>query len=163
MADVNISMLVWGIVALFVLFRAGRAFLICLGVYKDPVFASFEHYGRERPYSPLYRLITWSAILLYLGLYLYVHAGVLLVAAAVMLVPLVSVRDSLQRALYKNPRWYRAFPVWYQELSARTTRNERRRIAYLWLRLPTGTQMRYSVSPPAFHHWLEMVLVTIAR
>jgi hypothetical protein len=163
MADVNPQFFVWGCVFLAVMYRTARAFLMTLGFYKDPILTSFEHFGEERIYSPLYRLIAWSITLLYLSLFLYVQPGLLIVAGAIMLIPLVSLRETLQRLLYSDPRLYRAFPVWYRHLAERTTRTERRRIAYLWLRLPPRTRTHYNISQQAFHHWLDMVLVTMAR
>jgi hypothetical protein len=150
-------------VFLVVMYHTARAFLMVLGFYKDPILASFEHFGEERVYSPLYRLIAWSIALLYLSLFLYVQAGVLVVGSAILLIPLISLRESLRRVLYGNSRLYHAFPIWYRHLIERTTRTERRRIAYLWLRLPPRTRMHYNISQPAFHHWLDMVLVTMAR
>lgn len=58
------------------------------------------------------------------------------------------------------PRIFFAYPRWYADLRERTTRDERRRLAYMWLRLPRRTRMFYSVHTWAFIIWADLVIVS---
>jgi hypothetical protein len=58
------------------------------------------------------------------------------------------------------PRLFLAYPRWYADLRERTTREERRRIAYLWLFLPRRTRQFYNVHTWAFNQWVDLVLAS---
>jgi len=138
-----------------------RSFLVVVGIYKDPILASFEVYGDEKIYSPLYNLILWSIAFVYLALFLYVGSGILLVALF-LAIPLSYFYRLYQRLLQEHPDVFRRLPGWYAELVVRTDREERRRIAYLWLRLPVRTRLLYNARSEFFLHWVDQVLMTIA-
>ena len=50
------------LLAFFALMMTLRAFLIVMGTYKDPVLASFEHYGEEKIFSPMFSLTVWVTL-----------------------------------------------------------------------------------------------------
>lgn len=140
-----------------------RAFLIVVGIYKDPVLASFEDYGTERIFSPTFSLFAWGCAFAYFMLYWFISAGAALSVGLVIGFPLAAFRDTFVRMLYEHQRSFRIFPTWYYQLVENTDREERRRLAYLWLRLPARTRMIYNTHTSIFRLWVEQTLVTIAR
>ncbi len=58
------------------------------------------------------------------------------------------------------PHVFLAYPHWYADLRERTTRDERRRLAYMWLALPRRTRLFYSVHTWAFVVWADLVIVS---
>jgi len=140
-----------------------RAFLIVVGTYKDPVLASFENYGEEKIFSPIYSLTVWAIAFVYISLFIYFQAGMMFAIGLLILVPIASFREYFEDALYKYHTQFRMLPRWYFELVQRTDREERRRIAYLWLRLPLQTRMIYNARSEYFHQWVDLVLLSITR
>ncbi len=62
------------------------------------------------------------------------------------------------------PDIFLSLPHWYVELRERTTREERRRIAYMWLCLPRSTRLHYNGSDRNFQIWADQViLATISQ
>lgn len=155
--------LVWALVSLWVMSKVIRNLLVILGNDKGAIFASFQHYGDEKIYSPVYSLLLWSGALGYLMLYLYVEFGITFMLGILLVAAYLYLNDGIVQLVHEHPQIFRYYPRWYRELAERTTREERRRIAYLWLHLPARTQMRYNTSHGAFLHWLDMVMVTLAR
>jgi hypothetical protein len=51
-------------------------------------------------------------------------------------------------------------PRWLFELGERTSRLERRRIAYMWLRLPLRLRLIYNSNDRAFLEWADMVILS---
>lgn len=140
-----------------------RSFLIVMGAYKDPIFASFEDYGDERIFSPMFSLVAWGIILAYVMLYWYISPGIAFTVGLVMGLPLVAIRESFTEMLMKYHEAFRVFPRWYYKLVQNTDRVERRRLAYMWLRLPPRTRLLYNTHTTFFDQWVEQVLVTISR
>lgn len=139
-----------------------RVLLIVLGRYKDPVMASFQVYGDESRYSPLLSLIFW--VYAFIAYHLILWRSADFVAYV-----LVFLGFFLAYFTWVNRDWvptYRAqlgmMPRWYARLLDRTSRDERRRIGYLWLRLPLRTRLLYSVNDTLFDHWVDLVLLTLA-
>lgn len=151
------------LLAFIALMMTLRAFLIVMGTYKDPVLASFEHYGEEQVFSPIFSLTVWVIIFVYLALFLYVQAGPLFALGLLIGAFIASIRERMEEWRYKYDSMFRMFPRWYFELVQRTDREERRRIAYLWLRLPLATRLLYNARNEYFHHWVDLVLMSITR
>ena len=151
------------LLAFFALMMTLRSFLIVMGTYKDPVLASFEHYGEEKVFSPIFSLTVWAVIFIYLSLFLYVQAGPLFALGLIIGAFIASMREHMEEWRYKYDSMFRVFPRWYFELVQRTDREERRRIAYLWLRLPLATRLLYNARSEYFHHWVDLVLMSITR
>ena len=53
-----------------------------------------------------------------------------------------------------------AWPRWIHELREYTTRDERRRIAYNWLRLPLRTRLHYNSDDRAFMLWADLLVLS---
>ena len=140
-----------------------RAIFVMSGMYKDPVLASFEHFGEEEPvFSPVFNIFVWGASVVYLLLFLYFPAGMLITIGVIIAVPIYSFRYEVTQFVKNQQSPSRMFPLWYGDLVDRTTRQERRRIAYMWLRLPARTRIIYNTSTPYFMHWVDQVLLTIS-
>ena len=143
--------------------QTSRAVFVMTGMYKDPVLAKFEHFGEDEPvFSPILNIAVWGSALLYLLLFLYFPSGMLFVLGIMIGVTFASARFEILEFVRKRQNPTRMFPDWYADLSQRTTREERRRIAYMWLRLPPRTRLIYNTSTPYFMHWVDQVLITIA-
>jgi hypothetical protein len=140
-----------------------NALLIILGRIKTPVLQSFERYGEaEIIYHPLLQLLIWTGLLIggariYAGI-VYDNLYALFDAPLVM---------GLVFALWRRyadqlrPRFDRhlILPQWYRELLQRTSRYERRRIAYMWLHLPQNTRAALDTDTTAFLHWADLVIM----
>lgn len=50
-------------------------------------------------------------------------------------------------------------PRWYDTFLDQTSRYERRRIAYMWLRLPVRTRWIYNASDNFFFQWIDLVIL----
>ena len=140
-----------------------RSFLIVVGTYKDPVLASFENYGEEKVFSPMSGLIVWAVLFIYFSLFLYYQAGFLFIIGLMAGAWLAAMREKYDEWIFRYPGFFRMFPHWYFELVQRTDREERRRIAYLWLRLPLKTRLLYNARSEYFHQWVDLVLLSISR
>lgn len=140
-----------------------RSLFIVIGTYKDPVLASFEIYGEEKIFSPTVILFIWSAIFLYVFLLWYVSSSVVFAIGFIVFIPLSAFHGTWFQILEKHQNIFRRYPAWYDELVQMTDRDERRRIAYLWLYLPPATRMIYNVNNTLFKQWVEQVLLTVAR
>lgn len=150
------------IVLLVTLLGTLRAFLIVAGMYKDPILRSFEHYGTERIYSPVLHLTLWViASLFMIGVGL-VSIPAMFGLALVLALLGAYLTGPILRMMREHPEWFRALPRWYAVLNDRTDRHERRRIAYLWLRLPGRTRLLYNARSEYFEQWVDQVLMTIA-
>lgn len=141
-----------------------RSVLIVIGVHKDPILRSFEKYGEESRYSPFIVMLIWGYI------FIAYHLVIFLPSPGLFLITLV-LSALFINAMFINPSsfisrlrpYFDRFPRWYVELSHRTNREERRRIAYLWLRLPIRTRVLYNTHDFYFLKWADLVLLSIAR
>lgn len=148
------------LVSIALLIRTG---LIMTGVWKEPILHTFEKYGDvETVYYPLPSLLLWSGVLI-------ISTTPWMMAPLRSWVPLVVPGIALIYASYhayihpeiakQYPHIFMSYPRWYFELRERTTRYERRRIAYMWLCLPRRMQWAYNGSDPAFNQWADLVIM----
>ena len=130
----------------------------------DPLLARFRTYGPETPFSPLARFLdmlgVWSLLVASMldTLTTYRHTSwgyapvicfsVMLMAFAGSVITRNS--DSLRHAL----------PPWYGELMQQTTRQERRHLAYAWLRIPRKMRWRLNADQASFRVFVELVRLT---
>ncbi|MBN2471304.1 MAG: hypothetical protein JXN59_11310 [Anaerolineae bacterium] len=129
---------------------------ILLGIYKDSLMALFRRYGEEPPVNALARF------LLALGLLLLVlvplmgggMTGTVLTTAAFLCLAasFAATRISLLRD---------TLPRWYYSLLQVTNRQERRAIAYAWMRLPLRTRLRLNGDNYAFHIFVDEIRLTV--
>lgn len=151
------------LVTFFVIMMTIRAFLIVLGTYKDPLLASFETYGEEYTVKPIIMFAVWIAVLLYVSLFWYLHSELVFAVGFMVVILLGAFHNSLSNLVDKYKDFFCRFPKWYYELIEMTDREERRRIAYMWLHLPPPTRMIYNVNHASFIQWVEQVLLTVAQ
>lgn len=140
----------------------GRVLLIAAGLYKDPVLHSFQRYAyMDDTYLIYIPFLLWLGVLSLAAGWLYTMAlaprfppftfGVVL---------LVLTYFAFQhREWIARRNWLILLPRWYVELRERTTREERRRIAYMWLALPLRTRLRLSASDHHFRMWADLVIL----
>jgi len=136
---------------------------ILTGTHKGAVLSLFEKYGPDEPvFYPLPQPLFWLGML-------FLSGGILLRANlpfSVTFSPL-GVLLLLGAALthFKRIHFLPYFakhpilPTWYVKLLAETARAERRRIAYMWLRLPRRTRLLYNANDRLFFVWAEQVIV----
>lgn len=139
-----------------------RSLLIVVGWYKNPVLQRFEHYGTERIFSPILSLVLWALVLLAYFIIVIMGFTVMIGIFVLLSLPVVAYYDRLRHFVRDHPDLFMFYPRWYWLLVDRTSREERRRIAYLWLRLPFRTRLLYSTSDKHFEQWADLVLLSIA-
>jgi hypothetical protein len=144
-----------------------RALMIMIGAFKDPILARFEEYGpEEHPYLPLVSLMPWlGGIITCIGF--WVHQFGALAFGFIVIGLLISFLTFLTANNYEfaaklNFALYH-YPNWYHELRDRTSRYERRRIAYMWLQLPLRTRLSYNSHNHAFLIWVDFVIMATIR
>ncbi len=144
-----------------------RMVLIIAGVYKDPVLATFEAYGPdEKFYSPMPLLLVGVTGMIFGGGGLFVEAfDVRLGYFLVVTLSLMTLSGSVY--LYQHPdmmhermRFAWHYPRWYARLRERTTRAERRHLAYMWHYLPGELRRCYNSSDYAFWLWADLVIMS---
>jgi hypothetical protein len=140
-----------------------RTILIMSGFLKGPILHSFEKYGdAETVYYPLPALLLWSGLLVF-SIGPWIAPGLRSWTPVVLLgLPLLIAAYyayvTPQFAL-KYPDIFFVYPRWYHDLRERTTRYERRRIAYMWLALPAGMRLAYNGNDRAFNQWADLVIM----
>ena len=144
-----------------------RTVLILSGLLKGPILQSFEKYGdNETVYYPLPSLLLWSGILVF-------SVGPLIAPGLRSWSPIVVMGGGLLVGAYfaytnpnfalEHPNIFLIYPRWYFELRERTSRFERRRLAYMWLALPAGLRLAYNGSDRAFNQWADLVIMATMR
>lgn len=146
----------------------GVIVLIAAGLYKDPVLRHFERYA-ERD-DNFYLL---PPFLLGMGLFAFCAGFVFSTTIAPHYPPIILSIIFLLLAFYTHehrpfmaahPQIFLAYPRWYAELRGRTTREERRHIAYMWLALPRAMRLHLSGSDYHFLVWADhVILATVTQ
>lgn len=141
----------------------GYLVLVAAGLYKEPVLRQFERYA---PGDDAYHLL--PSILFAIGL-VSLFGGFLFNAVVAPRYPLFAVSLVLfiaAYAAYTQPRFMAQYPQiflvlprWYAELRERTTREERRHIAYMWLCLPRSARLHLNGSDHHFQLWADYVIL----
>lgn len=144
-----------------------RLVMIMVGLHKGPVLEAFEKYGDEEPFFfPWSQLVFWFGLVVFAagfivqedtqGFNAFSVIGVLLMLVAYWI---YTSKDRIQQWLHYIP----IIPLWLGRLCENTTRYERRRIAYMWLRLPLRTRLLYSASDRFFFQWADLVIMATVR
>ena len=84
-----------------------------------------------------------------------------LAMALFLSIPVGLAIQNIERWVEKYPRIFLMFPGWYWNLITTTSRDEQRRLAYMWLRLPTRTQWLYNTHDALFFQWTDLVLLSM--
>jgi len=148
------------------MFMAGlmflRACLITLGYYKEPILAAFQQYGDEVGFSPLFETFVWGAVLGYLFFVLLVPSSFLVLMGIFFFVSFVMTYWKVKDNIMRHPDIFLRFPRWYREIVAGTSREERRKLSYMWLGLPLRTRLLYNADHAEFRKWVELVVLSVA-
>lgn len=156
------------LVMLAVTIYLGVIVLIGAGLYKDPVLRHFERYAERDDTFYLLPLL-----LLVMGLFAFC-AGFLFSATVapryppvilglIFLVLAYAAREN-RHIMVAYPHIFLAYPRWYAELRERTTREERRHIAYMWLALPRAMRLHLNGSDYHFLIWADhVILATVTQ
>ena len=140
-----------------------RTILIIGGKLKGPILRHFEYYGPDEFfYQPLPAFLGWfGAFIIALdGLlnvkFLFMPIVILfwIVGFGIWSTPELSMR---------YPRLLLRYPIWLHEIRQRTGRYERRRIAYMWLRLPRRLRNTYNSNDNAFREWADFIILGTLR
>lgn len=129
---------------------------VLLGLYKGSLMAQFRHYGVEQPVNIL------SRFLLAMGLFILVIAPMIpgrLSALSILTLALLVLGGSFaatRLAILRD-----TLPRWYYQLLQVTSRQERRAIAYAWMRLPLRTRLRLNGDNYAFGLFVDEVRLTM--
>jgi hypothetical protein len=144
------------------LFFLTRILFIIFGLYKTPVIQTFEWYGpEEKIYYPVPELVLWLGIFILTGSpWIAVFVGYnhpISWPGLLLLLTWWYIRQHPELPeRYPILTW---LPEWYRNLRSRTNRYERRRIGYMWLRLPARTRMLFHSNDTAFAQWADLVVM----
>ncbi len=140
-----------------------RVIMIATGFYKEPLLRTFERYAQiDDSYNLLPPLLFGMGVFALGAGFLFVDAvggqftpilfcGVFFVLAYYA--------QEKRRWMAQYPDIFLTFPRWYVDLRERTTREERRRIAYMWLCLPRSMRLHYNGSDQHFQIWADQVIL----
>ena len=143
-----------------------RSIAIQLGYFKSVLLGAFEEYGNAFSlYNPLFHFSLWFGVLLLGILMLAAHFIKLSMQAHLpmllsFLVAYVAFTNG--RLIQRRLPILMPYPQWYKTLIARTTIEERRRIAYMWLNLPRRTRRLLSSQDAMFSTWADMVIIAVS-
>jgi len=139
-----------------------RASLITFGYYKEPVLTAFQQYGEEVGFSPLLDMVLWGSILLFLMLLVIVPSSLLILFGIISLTGLILAYWRIKGDVMNYPTLFLQYPHWYRDIVDHTSREERRKISYMWLGLPLRTRLLYNTREDAFRKWVELVVISVA-
>jgi hypothetical protein len=152
------------IVSIAYFFRIG---LILIGALKGPILQTFEKYGdQETIYYPLPSILLWSGVFMVsasaiIGDTIGVSFQIAIFAILIFLAAYFAYANPELARQY--PQIFMSYPRWYYDLRDRTTRQERRRLAYMWLWLPRRLRLVYNGSDHAFNQWADLVIISSTR
>lgn len=156
-------MIVWIIILCVSFAYFAYNLMIAVGWLKAPILHRFERYGLGDDAFTVLPALFLSFVLIMLSATSVITEGVFRTPMYALFVPLLYV---LAWVMYRAPHLARKYPHvflivprWYVDLRERTTREERRRIAYRWLALPRRTRQALSSNDYAFRVWADMVII----
>lgn len=139
-----------------------RASLVTLGYYKEPVLSAFQQYGDEVAFSPLLDMLLWGSLLMFM-MFLAIIPSALLIMTGVILFSVAGFTYwQLKDKVLNYPTFFLQYPRWYRDIVDHTSREERRKISYMWLGLPLRTRLLYNAHEDAFRRWVELVVISVA-
>ena len=139
-----------------------RACLVTLGFYKEPILTAFQQYGDEVGFSPLFESLAWGGVLAYLLFVVLVPSSFLVLIGVFCFVMFVMLYWRIRDSVLRHPQVFLRFPNWYREIVDHTTREERRKLAYMWLALPLRTRLLYNAQHEEFRKWVELVVLSVS-
>ncbi|NJR12942.1 hypothetical protein HC776_03595 [bacterium] len=138
-----------------------RAVLIVSGVYKAPILRSLEPYGSDQHYSPLVSLVLWGIAIVLMLIWMLLGFQMLVAMILFLSIPIGLAYQHIEIWVERHPRLFLMLPNWYWNLIVSTSRDEQRRLAYMWLRLPVRTQWMYNTHDVLFFQWTDLVLLSM--
>ncbi len=139
-----------------------RACLVTLGFYKEPILSAFQQYGDEVGFSPLFEACVWGLAMAYLIFVFLVPSSFLILIGVFAFVLFVMLYWRVRDSVMQHPNIFLRFPTWYREIVDHTTREERRKLSYMWLGLPLRTRLLYNAQHEEFRKWVELVVLSVA-
>lgn len=139
-----------------------RALLVTLGFYKEPILSAFQQYGDEVGFSPLFEAIIWASVLAYLLFVMMVPSSLLILLGVMVFVSFVMLYWKVKDNIMNYPQVFLRFPRWYRDIVDHTSREERRKLSYMWLALPLRTRLLYNAQHNEFRKWVELVVLSVA-
>lgn len=139
-----------------------RASLVTFGYYKEPVLAAFQQYGEEVGFSPLLDMLLWGIVMALMLLLAFVPSSMLILFSVIMLTALAMFYWRVKDNVMNYPDVFLQYPRWYRDIVDHTSREERRKISYMWLGLPLRTRLLYNAREDAFRKWVELVVISVA-
>jgi len=139
-----------------------RAALVTLGFYKEPILTAFQRYGDEVGFSPLFEAFWWGCVLTYLFFLLAVPSSFLVLFGVILFSLSVMLYWKIKDSIMRHPKIFLKFPRWYREIVDHTSREERRKLSYMWLGLPLRTRLLYNAQHDEFRKWVELVVLSVA-
>ena len=139
-----------------------RACLVTLGYYKEPILSAFQKYGDEVGFSPLFEAFMWATSLAYLLFMLLVPSSLLILLGIIAFVTYILLYWKVKDNIMSYPEIFMRFPRWYRDIVDHTSREERRKLSYMWLGLPLRTRLRYNAQHNEFRNWVELVVLSVA-
>ena len=139
-----------------------RACLVTLGFYKEPILSAFQQYGDEVGFSPLFESCIWGLALAYLIFVLLVPSSFLVLIGIFAFVLFFMLYWRVKHNILEHPEIFLRFPSWYRDIVDHTTREERRKLSYMWLGLPLRTRLLYNAQHEEFRKWVELVVLSVA-
>ena len=133
-----------------------------LGYYKEPILAAFQQYGDEVGFSPFFETCVWGFVLAYLIFVLLVPSSFLILIGIFLFVLFVMLYWRIKDNIMAHPHIFLRFPRWYRDIVAHTSREERRKLSYMWLVLPLRTRLLYNADHVEFRKWVELVMLSVA-
>lgn len=139
-----------------------RASLVTLGFYKEPILSAFQQYGDEVGFSPLFESVAWGAVLSYLLFIVLAPSSFLILIGVFCFALFVMLYWRIRDSVLRHPQVFLRFPRWYREIVDHTTREERRKLSYMWLALPLRTRLLYNAQHEEFRKWVELVVLSVS-
>ena len=150
-------------IGLIIVIMTLRAFLVMTGFYKTPLLTSFQAYGEEKIVSPVITFLFWFCMLAIYLLIFVVNLTGWIILVIIMGAILSATWHQKERVFKQFSKVFFRYPAWYYTLYQRTSREERRRLAYMWLFLPLRTRMVYNTHDAFFDSWVDLVLMTVTE
>lgn len=139
-----------------------RACLVTLGYYKEPILSAFQQYGDEVGFSPLFESLAWGLVLAYMIFVLLAPSSFLVLIGVFLFVGFVMLYWRIKDSVMDHPSVFLRFPSWYREIVDHTSREERRKLSYMWLGLPLRTRLLYNADHAEFRKWVELVVLSVS-
>ncbi len=133
------------------------------GMLKDPLMTRLRMYGSERHYYPFCRFLdilgAWSLMIASMLDALRDRSNNVYAPAIFLTISAIAFGGSLISRQVRAVR--ELLPEWYFNLQRHASREERRRIAFAWLRIPKKMRWRLNGDRNSFDVWADMVRLSV--